>query len=216
MKGKIKDRTGVRFGDNCYVESYHGVKHGCSTWNCLCKCGSPWVVRGSDIKNKIRCPPCSIKLRSINQKTHGDHKSRLNSIWRAMKNRCNPNSSSIKNKKNYSDKGIYVCKEWMKYVDFKKWSLDNGYEEHLTIERKCSMSPYCPENCIWADYGTQSENTSRSRWWIIDGKRFSSAKRAGIHYNVNYRTITQWCKGYSSRGINYPPKPNCSTEMKYD
>ncbi len=61
----------------------------------------------------------------------------------------------------YGQKGIRVCKEWKGKPDsFCEWALENGYEEHLTIDRLDNAKGYSPENCKWATLHAQSRNRS--------------------------------------------------------
>ena len=89
----------------------------------------------------------------------GISKTRLYTIFSGMKQRCyNPNSSSFPF---YGAKGITICSEWLGedgLSRFIEWALNNGYEEHLTIDRINSHGPYSPENCQWV---TKSENSQR-------------------------------------------------------
>ena len=62
-----------------------------------------------------------------------------------------------KSQKSYWGKGVTVCDEWHKYVNFKCWALDNGYEIGLSIDRVDLDGNYCPENCRWI---TISENST--------------------------------------------------------
>lgn len=73
---------------------------------------------------------------------------RLYRIWYNMQTRCY-------NKKHerfpcYGGKGIKVCDIWLNsYEAFKKWALNNGYTDELTIDRIDSDKDYCPDNCRW-------------------------------------------------------------------
>lgn len=101
--------------------------------------------------------------------------SRLYNIWGRMKARCNnPNND---NYHNYGGRGISVCDEWNDYIPFKKWALENGYNDNLTIERIDVNGNYCPENCKWATIKEQSNN-----------------KRDNVIFAYNGRnlTLTQW------------------------
>ena len=77
-----------------------------------------------------------------------------------MKQRCyNPKNQHYKW---YGAKGITLCEEWMGedgVSRFMEWALNNGYEEHLSIDRLDSAGPYSPQNCRWV---TPAENTSRA------------------------------------------------------
>ena len=68
---------------------------------------------------------------------HGHRYERIYNIWRSMRQRCS-NKNCI-NFKNYGEKGISVCKEWNKFETFYQWSVENGYNDALTIDRKDPM-----------------------------------------------------------------------------
>lgn len=123
-------------------------------------------------------------------------KQRLNNIYRSMKQRCFYSKSINYNR--YGGKGIKICKEWADtekvpnttncskgWLAFKKWALENGYADNLTIDRIDSTKGYSPENCRWVDYKTQENNT-------------------GHNHNVTYKGRTQslvlWCE---ELGLNY-------------
>ena len=82
---------------------------------------------------------------------HGWKKTRLYNTWNHMKQRC----SNIKNKDylNYGGRGITVCPEWTDklngFINFRDWSLSNGYADNLQIDRKNNDGNYEPNNCQW-------------------------------------------------------------------
>lgn len=89
--------------------------------------------------------------------SHGRHK--LYSVWFDIKRRCNyPDNKSYKY---YGARGIKMCPEWENdYSAFKKWALENGYEEGLTIDRKDNDKGYSPDNCRWV---TRADNNRNKR-----------------------------------------------------
>ena len=101
--------------------------------------------------------------------------------WNMMKQRClNPNSHKYSN---YGARGIKVCDEWMEYRNFKKWSLESGFEEHLTIDRIDANGNYEPSNCRWANYKEQANNKRNNRLVIFEDKEYTLAElsdKAGI------------------------------------
>lgn len=86
-------------------------------------------------------------------------KTRLYSIYHGMKERCyNKNTQQYKY---YGAKGITICDEWLNengVQNFIEWSLNNGYNENLSIDRIDSKKGYSPDNCQWI---TQKMNSSR-------------------------------------------------------
>ena len=89
----------------------------------------------------------------IRDSKHGSHhlsNTRLYSIWKGMRHRCsNPKRPGYKY---YGGKGIQVCDEWDGkdgFLNFYNWSIKNGYDDSLTIDRINSNKDYNPDNCRW-------------------------------------------------------------------
>lgn len=94
-----------------------------------------------------------------------DKVERLYQIWLGMKRRCcnkKRNAYSI-----YGGKGIIVCDEWINsYPNFKRWALENGYNDNLTIDREKSYKNYCPENCRWVtrENNARFKSSTKLNW----------------------------------------------------
>lgn len=108
------------------------------------------------------CFSCGKKEASIKRTIHGDTRKRLFTIWVNLKQRCyNPN---CKEYKFYGLIGITIFDQWKHdYKSFKKWALNNGYQEGLTIDKdiiceKENIHPkiYSPDTCMWI---TKRENS---------------------------------------------------------
>lgn len=99
---------------------------------------------------------------------HGLSHTRIYKIWRNMRSRCeNPNATKYHL---YGGKGIKVCEVWAQdFTEFYEWSMRNGYQEHLTIDRIDGNDDYKPSNCRWVDFKTQSNNTSSTRYLTYNG-----------------------------------------------
>jgi hypothetical protein len=92
--------------------------------------------------------------------THGESKERLYRVWASMVDRCR-NRDRLKFS-NYYKYSIECCEEWQKYDNFKKWALESGYDESLTLDRIDPKGNYCPENCRWLSRLGQASNKINS------------------------------------------------------
>ncbi len=80
---------------------------------------------------------------------HGLTHTRLYGILQNIKQRCH--NSSHKLYIYYGDKGINLCGEWANdFKSFYDWSMKNGYDDTLTLQRKDLTKDYCPDNCFFA------------------------------------------------------------------
>jgi hypothetical protein len=128
--------------------------------------------------------------------------SRISEIFRSMKKRCyNPKN---RNFKNYGSRGIKLCEEWNSrelvkisgfhytkgYLAFKKWALENGYKDGLTIDRIDNEKGYSPENCRWVTIKEQANNKRSNRFITYKGKT-QTMKQWCEELNLNYGTIKE-------------------------
>jgi hypothetical protein len=101
-------------------------------------------------------------------RTHGQHNTKLYAIWCSMKQRCL--NKKDKQYCDYGGRGITVCHQWLKFESFYEWSLINGYQVGLTIERISNDGNYEPENCKWIPKAEQSENTRKCKFITYKGE----------------------------------------------
>lgn len=178
----IIDIAGKRFGDLVALyPSKHGGDKGVF-WKCQCKCGQETDVRGSSLRSgATKSCGCGIvnglKL-GWESKTHGCSKTRLYSIWCGMKRRTSK-AADERHRKDYYDRGIRTCDEWKNSFEaFQKWSLENGYDDGLTIERIDNNGNYEPGNCKWIPIEMQASNRRSSRILTYNGKSQTMAQWA--------------------------------------
>lgn len=93
----------------------------------------------------------------MSKTTHDMSRTRLYRIFHDIKRRCyNENDTSYEN---YGARGISVCEEWRKdMISFFDWALANGYEDHLSIDRRENDGNYEPSNCRWVTKQTNNAN----------------------------------------------------------
>ena len=127
------------------------------------------------------------EVAELRKRRHNMTGTRLYSIWRSMRQRCN--SPKHKDYKHYGARGITICKEWDSFPAFSDWATANGYSDNLSIDRIDVNGNYCPENCRWADNSTQSKNRRCTQ----------------ISFNGETHTIEEWSEiiGVSNSGIRY-------------
>jgi len=121
---------------------------------------------------------------------HGDtrvnDRSRLYRIWTNIKSRCyNKNVDAYKN---YGGRGIKLCDEWKNYIVFRKWSIENGYNDDLTIDRINNDGDYCPFNCRWVSRKIQSNNTRSNTLITVCGETHNISEWSRIK-NIKPATI---------------------------
>ena len=190
---KYLDITGQEFGRLKVIEFAGYDQNKAITWRCKCECGNTVVVR-SDHLRYGRTSSCGCMKAEISAKRgkdsakHGMWNTRLYHCWQSMKQRCDGTSNET-NKKRYHDRGIRVCDEWYNsFETFMKWSLENGYQDNLTLDRIDSDGNYEPSNCRWANAITQQNNVSTNKYLQYKGKTQTMAEWAR-EYNMKYTLL---------------------------
>lgn len=159
MPAHRRNLTGQRFGRLVAVAPVRRER-GTWIWAFRCDCGAEIERRGSSVTcGDVQSCGCLMReiLKRQQAPTHGMSKTRLYSIWRGMKKRCyTPKAVGYDR---YGGRGLGVCSEWKdSFEKFRDWSLANGYEEHLTLDRKDNDKGYSPDNCRWVTWIVQENN----------------------------------------------------------
>lgn len=179
---KLVDLTGMQFDALTVLQRApnHITPSGqqCTMWLCRCQCGKEIIVSSNNLR-RGHTKSCGCLFPQHNLK-HSDcvngNISRLYCIWAGMKARCY--SKQNPRYKYYGARGITVCDEWKdNFASFKEWSIRNGYDDTLTIDRIDNNGIYAPDNCRWTTQKVQSNN---SRMNVI------------ITYKSESHTISEW------------------------
>lgn len=177
------------------------TKHkGKLVWECKCDCGNTTYQVAYYLEHG-RSKSCGCKARERNARgintTHGlKHKNkRLYSIWKNMKQRCT--NSNIESYENYGGRGISVCELWSDYGEFYKWSINNGYNDELTIDRINNDGNYEPGNCRWVDKITQARN-KRNTVRINGVSLRDIAEKKGFNPEL---ALDRYSRGVSEEGL---------------
>lgn len=125
---------------------------------------------------------------------HGLSHTRLHRIWHSMYCRCNYKSTH--GYKNYGERGIKVCQEWLGlegFVRFYNWAINSGYNDKLTLDRIDINGNYEPSNCRWATPKEQSNKKRNNRM---------------ITFNNETKTAKQWCDIYNISQTTFSDRLN--------
>ena len=129
---------------------------------------------------------------------------RLRAIYKNMIRRCY--DEEAKDYKYYGAKGVKVCFSWKSsFASFCIWSLQNGYENDLTIDRKDNNKGYCPENCRWVPMSVQNRNKSQTRKINIGGRTMCLkdwCKELGLNYDMVSMRIHRGMNEKEALGIH--------------
>ena len=92
--------------------------------------------------------------------------------------------------KHKSYKNIEVCNDWLTFINFYNWSVKNGWEKGLTIDRINNYGDYQPENCRWVTMKVQSRNQSRNRYFEYNNEKILLQDLCD-KYNINRNTFNK-------------------------
>lgn len=135
--------------------------------------------RYSNGKRDKSCGCQKNMLSSLGNTKHGDSNKNayyynLFRIWSKMRDRCNRTSNQ--DYKYYGGKGIKLEPIWDEYINFKEWSLKNGYIRYrnLQIDRIDGDKNYGSDNCRWV---TPKVNQRNRKIVILNEEKVSKIKK---------------------------------------
>lgn len=185
MSNDIKPGARPKGSRLTVIEYVGNDKFNHKMWRCKCDCGNEIITETHRlVTGKTRS--CGCLKQEGNNRRHGKCYSRLNRIYRKMKQRCfninNPRYSD------YGGRGITVCEEWLGengFENFYEWSMNNGYQDDLSIDRLDNDGNYEPDNCRWTTVKEQVRNTRRNIFITANGETHTLAEWSeitGIRY----------------------------------
>ena len=179
---KQYDLTNKKYGRLLVIEKDNTSKR--TKWICKCKCGNIKSIYHSHlISGATTSCGCYQKEKAKEYKTkHNMTHTSLHNRWKSMKQRCL--NTNCKAYKNYGARGIKICDEWLEFNNFYNWSINNGYDEKLELDRIDNDKDYSPSNCRWVT--PLINNHNRRITAKIDG---ISLKDFSIKYNISYQTV---------------------------
>ncbi len=162
------------------------MKHICIVNDCNRQMYKTTFCNAHYIKNRRYGNPLAGSTHTL----HGNSKKPEYKIWVCIKSRCfNVNNTRYKN---YGGRGITMCKAWAdSYEAFYKDMGAMPSPKH-SIDRIDVNGNYEPLNCRWATQEEQSNNTTRSRYFTINGNTLNLtqwAKKYGLHLDTTRARI---------------------------
>lgn len=188
------DLTGERFGrlivvkfDSTHTSMPSGKKR--TKWLCKCDCGNYVTVMTDNLRrgNTSSCG-CISKEKIVERNfKHGKCHTEIYASWERMKSRCN--CTANQHYKDYGGRGIAVCEEWNSdFNAFFEWSLNNGWEPGLTIDRIDVNGSYEPSNCRWVTWDVQCNNKRNTVYLEAFGEKKSIAQWS-TEKDIGYKTL---------------------------
>ena len=209
---KVQNLVGQKFGLLTVIELDHpvqkinekGQKDGILYYyKCLCECGQEKIVNGFYLLGN-RVKSCGCLKHKGTHFTHGLGKPDTFSHWVNMKTRC-LNKNNVKYK-NYGGRGITICDEWLSFENFHYWTINNGFNKDLTLERIDVNGNYEPSNCTWITMEQQAKNKRNSKIITYNGLTMNVAEWSK-YLGLGRETVRERLKnGWSIKDALSPKK----------
>jgi hypothetical protein len=174
--GRFRDLSGERFGRLLVLQKNGYNKHHQLYWLCECDCGNRKNVLGCVLsRGDTNSCGCLAKesIAKVNYR-HGMTKTPIYGLWHAMIQRCYDKNSHAYSR--YGGRGINVCDKWQTFEGFYEDMGDKP--KGKSLERLDNNGDYSPENVVWANAKTQSNNKRNN---VV------------LEHNGKKQTMQQWC-----------------------
>lgn len=174
---KPRDLTNRVFGRLTALSRSENKSNRATVWLCVCMCGSHATVMTNHLIAG-HTKSCGCLVTDSNKKrntTHGHTNHKLYWVWSKMKGRCT--NKNDKKYHNYGGRGITVCKKWSdSFAQFLEWSIDNGWQAGLQIDREDNNKGYSPSNCRYVNNAVNICNSQ-----LIQANNRSGYR--GVHFD---------------------------------
>lgn len=190
----FKNLTGEKFGRLTVIGVSRKVESGNREryyWRCKCDCGNEKEVRTDCLTSGLvkSCGCLKKDQDKINLTKYHKHKLSHTKLWDTyygMKSRCYDKTD--KRYSDYGGRGIEICPEWLEnFENFVSWSLENGFDDNLQIDRIDNDSGYSPQNCRWISIKENCRNRRSNVMIEYQGKMITLVELSEI-LNIPYKT----------------------------
>lgn len=200
---------GNKFNPRCHIGEEHGIytivdvldekdKYGHYVYKCVCNlCGYEILTNyGKVAGEKSIIKSCHHIRFSGHHVPHGRiwKNKRIGGIFNNMVSRCY--NKQDKDYRWYGGKNIGIYDKWLEGPkEFEVWSINNGYDDTMTIDRIDAECDYCPTNCQWIPLKENSRKAGNVNWITVEehtltGRQWS--EKLGIGVNTINRTVKKY------------------------
>jgi hypothetical protein len=158
-------------------------------WLCRCACGvEKTILEGSLLRGRSRSCGCLAReLRSERLRVHGMSGTPEYQSWRDARNRVLGLVTDPTTLRNYKDRGITMCPEWVSSFDAFYAHVGPSPAPGYTIERIDNDRGYEPGNVRWATRKEQGRNRRDNVFYDHAGKSMllvDWARELGVAYKM--------------------------------
>jgi len=187
-----------KFGRYTVIKRMHGVKYPAKEdhfFLCKCDCSNERIVRKQSLiqGTSKSCGCLQREIISKAHKTHGMSKTKEYKTWKYMMTRCHNKNYYAYN--NYGGRGIEVCKNWHKFINFYN-DMGKKPSDEYSIERIDVNKGYNKENCKWLLKSEQSSNRRNNIIVSYKGKNtklYDLKEKSAVEYKtLNKRLYRGW------------------------
>lgn len=183
----VRDKTGQRYGMLTVVRFVRLQQNGRAMWECKCDCGRTRMADAHSLTSGMKSCGCANLIGPLK---HGDCRRVTGPtseymIFAAMLKRCN--DPRERNYHRYGGRGIRVCDAWngaQKYPAFLAYIGRRPSQKHSLDRWPDKDGNYEPGNVRWATQHEQMRNTSRNRFYTLNGETLC-LKDMAIKHGVN-------------------------------
>lgn len=151
--------------------------------DCKCDCGTICEKRYT---NLLRYDFHSCGCTRNPAGTHFMSKTKEHKTWKHIKERClNPNTKGYEN---YGGRGIKICDRWKNSFEAFYEDMGPAPSRSYSIDRIDPNGDYCPENCRWETWITQTRNKRDTIKFSYLGEEKPLAEWAQI-LGIKYGTL---------------------------
>jgi len=159
----------------------------------ICDCGVSKSIRLSSVASgNAKSCGClqkeKVRYTGQQSKTHGMRRTRIYTIWLAMKRRSYRQKSGQK-----CYEGVTLDPRWLKFENFFE-DMRHGYADDLTINRIKGVKRYSKETCEWATPKQQSRDMATNRLIEFGGETLCATdweERLGFGQGTLYNRLTK-------------------------